>query len=136
MRKLFQSLFAMFAVVGNASAEPAVSLLKPVFQQSRMEKNIDLVLPVFLKSRLYIVTGGKPETKDYFLVPSPNKDRLCVTVSEDIDNLKNIGWPKIEVTGERLVKELPPGIEIVIVYKDGGDYISREHLQWYRSIIK
>ena len=126
----------MFTFFGNASSDTTVSLLKPVFELSRLEKNIDLVLPVFLKSRLYIVTGGEPDTKDYFLVPSPNKERLCVTVSEDIDNLKNIAWPKVAVTGELLIRVLPPGIEIVVVYKDGGDYITREHLQWYRSIIK
>jgi len=27
---------------------------------------------------------------------------------------------------------LPDGIEIVILYGDGGDYINREQLGWYR----
>ena len=136
MRKLLRSLFAMFAFFGTTHADPNISPLKLAFQQSRAEKNIDLVLPIFLKSRLYIVTGGQTNTNDYFLVSSPNKDRLCVTVSESVDNLNNISWPKIEVSGEKLIKELPAGIEIVIVYKDGGDYITREQLQWYRSILK
>jgi fimbrial chaperone protein len=136
MLKLFQSILTMFAVVGSAEAAPDTSALKLAFQKSRAEKNIDIVLPVFLKARLFIVTGGQAATKDYFLVPSPNKERFCVTVSENVDNLKNIEWPKVEATGEQLIKSLPPGVEIVVVYKDGGDYITREHLQWYRSLIR
>lgn len=136
MWTLFKSILTMFAVVGVAHADPNVSALKLAFQQARVEKNIDLVLPAFLKAHFYIVTGGQVGTNDYFLVRSPNKERFCVTVSENIENLSNISWPKIEVSGEKLIKELPPGIEIVIVYKDGGDYISREHLQWYRTPLK
>ena len=30
-------------------------------------------------------------------------------------------------------RALPPGIEIVVVYGEGGDYITREQLDWYRK---
>ncbi len=135
MRALYRPLLALLAFTGVVQADPNMSSLKAAFQQSRAERNIDLVLPVFMRSKLYIVTGGKSESKDYFLAPSPDKDRFCITVSEEIENLKNISWPKTEVSGEKLIKELPPNIEIVIFYKDGGDYITREHLQWYRGLI-
>ena len=133
---LLHSLIAVFAVTGSVHADTETSALKLAFQKSRAEKNIDIVLPIFLKSRLHIVTGGQAGTNDYFLVPSRNTERFCVTVTESIENLKGIAWPKIEVTGEQLIKELPPSIEIVVVYKNGGDYITREQLQWYRSLIE
>jgi len=133
---LIKSLLASIALFWGSHSVADDSPLKAAFQQSRAQRNIDLVLPVFLKSRLFIVTGGKTASQDYFLVSSPNKDRFCVTVSENVDNLQKINWPKVEVTGEQLIKSLPAGIEIVVVYKDGGDYVTREHLQWYRSLLK
>lgn len=136
MRTLIKSLLASIALFGGTHAAANDSPLKVAFQQSRAQRNIELVLPVLLKSRLFIVTGGQTASQDYFLVPSPNKDRLCVTVSENVDNLKKINWPKVEITGEQLIKSLPAGIEIVVAYKDGGDYITREQLQWYRSLLK
>ena len=39
--------------------------------------------------------------------------------------------------GERpewVLAPLPPGIEIVVVYAEGGDYITREQLDWYRKV--
>jgi len=57
----------------------------------------------------------------------------CVTVSESESALARIKWPKQKLTGEQLLGALPPGIEIVVVYAEGGDYITREQLDWYRK---
>jgi fimbrial chaperone protein len=112
------------------------SPLKTAFQQSRKQQNIELILPAFLDANLFVVCGsaaipGKP--LEYFL-PSPQENRFCVTVSERIENLSNIAWPKEPITGHQLLKTIQPGWEIVIVYADGGDYISQEHLEWYRKM--
>lgn len=112
------------------------SPLKLAFQRARAENNIDLVLPVLLKSQLFIVTGGQSESGDFYLVPSPRRDRLCVTVAERVKDLQKIAWPKSQVSGEHLLRSLPANVEVIVVYSDGGDYITREHLQWYRSQLK
>jgi hypothetical protein len=41
-------------------------------------------------------------------------------------------WAKTKLTGAELLGLLPSGIEIVIPHGDGGDYINREQLEWYR----
>ena len=113
-----------------------MSPLKLAFQQSRAERNIDLVLPVLRTSTLYVVVGSERQSDrepEWFLTKSPTEGRYCVTVSESEPNLESIRWPKVKVSGGKLLAALPPGIEIVIVYADGGDYISREQLAWYRQ---
>lgn len=125
----------MLTLLGASMAKAGDSdtALKLVFQQSRAEKNIDLVLPVFLKTRFYVIVHGTDKPNDFYLVPSPDKKQMCVTVSESLDSLRKVNWPKVEITGEQLIKSIPPEIEIVIAYKDGGDYLGREQLQWYRG---
>jgi fimbrial chaperone protein len=111
-----------------------MSPLKLAFQQSRAERNIDLVLPVLRASTLYVVVGSDRlpgKEPEWFLTKSPTEGRYCVTVSEDESNLERVRWPKVKISGVQLLSALPPGIEIVIVYPDGGDYINREQLAWY-----
>jgi fimbrial chaperone protein len=113
----------------------ANSPLKIAFQQSRAEKNIDLVLPVLKAARLYVVVGSvKPpgEKPEWFLTPSPTKGRFCVTASESEAALARIKWPKHELAGAQLLEALPAGIEMLVVYPDGADYLTREQLEWYR----
>lgn len=143
MRRVAGSLLLLAIVspfhAGHAQ-DKMISPLKKAFQEAREQHNIDLVLPVLQKAKLYIVGArdgaGKDVAERYFLTPSPNRERFCVTVSESLDNLKSISWPKFEVTGAQLLKELPPAVEIVVIYQDGGDYLPREHLEWYRQVLK
>jgi len=112
-----------------------VSPLKLAFEQSRAQKNIDLVLPVLKAATLYVVVGSDPregESPEWFLTESPTKGRFCVTVSETEAALARVPRPKLKLSGAQLLEELPPGIEVLIVYPVGGDYITREHLTWYR----
>jgi fimbrial chaperone protein len=113
----------------------AESPLKLAFQ-SRAEKNIDLVLPALEAATLYVVVGSqKPEGEkpEWFLTPSPTKGRFCVTASESEAALARIKLPKQKLTGAQLLDALPFGIEIAVVYGDGGDYLTREQLAWYRK---
>ena len=127
------------ATLNAAHATPGDSPLKTAFQQSRATGNIEVVLPVLRSARLFIVSGS-PETPgsiDYFLTPSPAKNgRMCVTVSESLECFANISWPKVPVTGEQLLLTLPANMEIVVVYRDGGDYITKEQLDWYRGLLE
>ena len=136
IKNAFKAVLISLLATNIAWAGNTDTALKLAFQQSRAEKNIDIVLPVFLKSRLYIVTHSSDKANDYYLVASPDKSRMCVTVAEDVESLQKIKFPKVEITGEQLIKSLSPEIEIVIVYKDGGDYIPREQLQWYRGNLR
>jgi fimbrial chaperone protein len=113
-----------------------VSSLQIAFQQCRAQRNIDLVLPTLKATTLYVVVGSEPkdaQKPEWFLTASPTKGRFCVTASESEAALAKIPWPKVRISGAQLLEALPVGIEIVIVYGNGGDYITREHLAWYRQ---
>ena len=112
-----------------------MSSLKLAFQQARAQRNIDLVLPVLKAATLYVVVGSQPEpgvTPEWFLTESPTKGRYCVTASETEGALARVQWPKLKLSGAQLLESLTPGIEILIVYPEGGDYLTREQLDWYR----
>jgi fimbrial chaperone protein len=113
-----------------------VSSLQTAFQQSRAQQNIDLVLPTLKATTLYVVVGSEPkegQKPEWFLTESPTKGRFCVTASEIEAALARVPWPKLRVSGAQLLEALPVGIEIMIVYGNGGDYLTREHLAWYRQ---
>lgn len=111
-----------------------MSLLKKAFEKVREEGNIDIVLPVLLDSELHVIVAEtEPNEFSYFYTRSPQPDRFCVTVAEEESTLSEVKWPKLKTSGKELLQNLPEGIEIIITYKDGGDYITREHLEWYRQ---
>ena len=116
----------------NATMTP----LKAAFERARLAQNIDLVLPVLRTAELYVVVAKDPATGEelFFLTPSPNKERMAVTVSESPEPLQKVSWPKRRMTGAQLLAELQPGQEIVIVYGDGGDYVTREQLEWFKQL--
>jgi hypothetical protein len=119
---------------GEPSAETP---LKRAFAAARVERNIDLVLPVLKGAVLYVVVGSEPrpgQRPEWFITGSPKPDRSCVTAAESEAALASIRWPKIKLTGAELLQLLPAGIEIIILYAGAGaDYLSREQLDWYRQ---
>ncbi|CAM2932983.1 hypothetical protein [Janthinobacterium lividum] len=117
------------------STTPVLTPLKSAFQQSRAENNIELILPELLTAQLHVVIGGQGEQIDLFLVPSPNPERQCVTVAEDLAFLAGINFPKIPVTGAQLIASIPPEIEIVLLHGDGANYLTREQLAWFRGML-
>ncbi|MEZ8827059.1 hypothetical protein AB6E04_22180 [Vibrio amylolyticus] len=115
-------------------AEQVAISLKKAFESVREHNNIDLVLPVLLKANLHVIVAEtEPGKFDYIYTSSPNPERYCVTVSENEEVLESIKWPKRKLTGLQLLQELHENIEIVVIYEDGGDYITQEHLEWYRQ---
>lgn len=126
----------MFSWLSNRPKESAPMSLKAAFASSRESGNIDVVLPVLRASHLVVIVGElKPagEHPEFFLTPSPQRDRMCVTVSESESHLADVQWPKQPISGASLLSILPPAIEIVVVYADGGDYLTREQLAWFRG---
>jgi len=141
MKHLLKRLFGTPSERHPSNRVPTVrdeSPLKEAFRRARDQRNIDLILPVFQQTQLFVVAGseGLPnDLNDLFLVPSPGGNgRMCVTVSEQLEWLSKVKWPKRSTTGERLLDVLPPGLEITVVYADGGDFITREHREWYRQL--
>jgi fimbrial chaperone protein len=107
------------------------------FEVARLAGNIELLLPALRAAQLYVVAGspGAPDDmNDLFYTPSPKKDgRMCITVAEREETLARIRWPKRRISGEAILQRLPAAIEVLIVQPDGGDFLSREHLQWLRN---
>jgi hypothetical protein len=113
-----------------------MNTLKDAFKLSRAESNIDVVLPVLKAATLHLIVAETPENggkADFIRTKSPNRERWCVTAAEDPQTLKSLPWPKRQMTGAELLAELPPDVEIVVAYGDGGDYLTREQLEWFRS---
>jgi hypothetical protein len=123
-------------MVHAPATEATMTPLKAAFERARLAQNIDLVLPALRTAELYVVVAKDPASGEelFFLTPSPKKDRMAVTVSESLDSLQKISWPKRKITGAQLLSELQPGQEIVIVYPDGGDYVTREQLEWFKQL--
>lgn len=133
--KLLLSGFLILMTTLAQAAETDMSPLKQAFQQSRATQNIDVVLPALKAAMLHVVVGkdsAPGEKPQWFLTESPTKGRYCVTVSESAKLLAGIRWPKLTLSGEQLLASLPENVEIIVVYADGGDYITREQLAWYR----
>lgn len=110
--------------------------LKDAFHQAREANNLDLVLPAFLATQLYVVSKSIPTSDKpvFFIQRSPNPERLCLTASDDEGNLKSIeGVSLLKVAGADLLEMMNPAYELLLVYKDGGDYLTREQLSWFRD---
>ena len=121
----------------HAPSNPAtMTTLKEAFENARLAGNLDMMLPAFRKAELYVIVEPDPAdpTKQAFAMrPSPKPDRQAVTVSESLDTLKKVALPKRKMTGAQLMAELKPDQEIVIAYPDGGDYLTREQLEYLRQ---
>jgi fimbrial chaperone protein len=130
------SLATLFAPLVHAEQTP----LKTAFETARQAGNIDLVLPALRAAQLHVVAGSPGESgdmNDLFYTPSPKKNgRMCITVSEQEQWLASIAWPKRRLSGEAILRRLPAAFEVLIVYPDGGDFLSRESLQWLRSLLR
>jgi fimbrial chaperone protein len=132
MKKVMSLILSM--VSGASLAANTDTPLKHAFQQSRAEKNIDLVRPVFLKSELFVVSNSNEKGEfDFLFQKSEKSGRLTVTVAEKEEYLSTVKYPKQKTTGLKLIADLPKEAEITVVYSDGGDYLTQEHLTWYRE---
>jgi hypothetical protein len=112
------------------------SPLKTAFSQWRAGSDIKLMASVFRKVELFVAGNKTPLDKEpvFYLTRSKNPERVCVTVSEStakLGQLPNVSL--IRMTGSTLLKRLGPLQEVIIVYDDGGDYLTAEQLAWMRQ---
>jgi hypothetical protein len=113
-----------------------LSPLKIAFSEARATSNIDLVAPVFIASRLFVIGKTTPLDRDpvFYLTKSRNLGRFCVTVSESSDRFRGLSEiTLIKISGSELLKRMSSKQELIIVYEDGGDFLSAEQLNWIRQ---
>lgn len=108
--------------------------LKNAFRKARETKIIDHVLPVLQGSKIFVVGETIGDNIDFIAVPSRKPQRFCVTISEKKEWLEGIKYPKQQTTGLALLDEIPNGLELVIMYDDGMDYLTAEHLDWFQRL--
>jgi len=116
-----------------------VTALKKAFELARLNNNIEIVFDVFLNANLFVVGKNIPFHDDpvLYVKLSPIPKRLCVTASESTDIFEGMyDIDIIEITGRNLLNRMVKSHEIVIIYRDGGDYLTTEHLDWLRNRYK
>lgn len=112
--------------------------LKKAFEESRARGNIELVLPEILSNTLYVVGvdfNAKGEGFEFALTKSPKKGELCVTVSENPDLVTFGKWDLADFGGRELLQKVPSNSGILVVYDSGGDYLSREQINFFLSLL-
>lgn len=108
--------------------------LRKAFSEARISGDIDVIFPVFCRSKLYILLDSV--TKTPFARPSP-KGHQCVTVSENIEwIIKSEKTEAGTITGEQLFRKMPTDLEMIVAYDDGGDYLSIQQLNYFRQMIE
>ena len=131
-------LLGILSTSGAVQAQAVETPLKLAFQRARATGNIEEVFPALKSATLYVVAGssGPPnEAHDLFITKSPKNGRMCVTVSESESYLAKVSWPKRVISGEHLLRHLPKAMEIIVVYPDGGDYVTQEQMEWFRGML-
>ena len=118
------------------SSKLSTYTLKESFEKSREEENVAISLTKFWNANIHVVTKQVgPDKYDYYYTSSPKPGRRCVTVSENLENLKSINSTKQAMQGNQLIRSIEDDVEIVIVYDKGGDYISHEQLKWIKEQV-
>ncbi len=111
--------------------------LKEAFAKARKERNAAISLVEFWKTDVFVIVEKASDTHFYpAFTRSPNKEKWAVTVAEKEEWLKADKWPKMKLSGGQIIQMLGEDKEIVIVYPDGGDYITSNQLSWIREQLK
>jgi hypothetical protein len=114
-----------------------ITALQKAFELARTHQDIDLVIDPFLAAELFVVAKEFPDTSkpQFYAQPSPAPDRICVTAAESRDLLAGIhDVVLIRMTGRELLDALEPFLELIVIYESGGEYLSREQLNWLREL--
>ena len=101
-----------------------MSEIKSMFEVSRKENDIGLVVPVLIRSELFVIGKKINESFEFALTKSPKKGEFCVTVSESESLFDFDKWDIKALSGRDLLKKIPENIGVLIAYKDGADYIT------------
>ncbi len=113
------------------------SPLKRAFARARATGNIEDILPELLRAQLFVVCKRVPAgaSPAFFIQHSPKPERWCVTVADSTEALRGLqDVDLVPCVGEALIAAMNRAHEIVVAYPDGGDYLTREQLDYFRSL--
>ena len=108
------------------------SKLKPAFLRSREENNIAIALTEFWNADVYIVL----KNGNFWVAESEKTGKPCVTVTEAPSWVSGIDAETMYIKGNQVINAIDKGVEIIVVYETGGDYLTEEHVEWIKSQVK
>jgi hypothetical protein len=111
--------------------------LKIAFAEARAAgTDSSRVLPVLIRSPLFVVAHAEGERLEFFITKSPIPDRMCVTIGESAEALANVPAHLVHpVTAERLVRGIVGRWDILVCYPDGGDVLHAEYVPDLRALL-
>ncbi len=120
----------------SAAPEP-ITPLRAAFVLARDTNDMGVVLPVFLRSTLFLVAVREEEARlSPYITPSPIPERMCVTVAERREFLAGISPSLVHETDARtLIRNMVGRWDIVIMNADGADILHLEYLPDLRAMM-
>lgn len=102
------------------------------------EGDIDLILPPLLETTFYMVCDKELDDgeQDIILVESQDEGQLCITVAESRATLEPLleNNPDVvftEIKGDELLAIVRDEHEILVLFGEGGYYITRDQIEWW-----
>jgi len=123
----------------RAALEPTegrATPLKAAFARARETRDMAGVLPVLLRSDLFVVAHAEGEALSLFIRGSPQPGRMCVTIAESREALAGVPPHLVHaMTPGRLLAGMIGAWDIVVCYPDGGDLLQAECLPDLRAML-
>jgi len=111
--------------------------IKSEFQKSRAVNKITMVLPEFITTLFHVIAipSSLQGKEDFVLTKSSDTKEMCVTVSPNVNLVKFPNFNVVSIRGRELLKLIPQNSGVLIVYEDGADYLTAEHVNLFKQII-
>jgi hypothetical protein len=111
--------------------------LKIAFAQARATgSDLSSVLPVLIRSPLFVVAQANRDQLDLFITASPIAGRMCVTIAESEAALAKVPAHLVHpITIDRLLRAIIGTWDLMICYPDGGDVLHAEYLPDLRALL-
>ncbi len=115
-----------------------MTAFEAAINKSVEEGDIDLILPPLLETTFYMVCDKEMADgeQDIILVESQDEGQLCITVAEDraaleplLENNPDVAFT--EIKGDELLAIVRDEHEILVLFGEGGYYITRDQIDWW-----
>lgn len=111
--------------------------LKTAFAAARETRDMAGVLPVFLRSPLFVVGVAQGDRLDPYISRPPGGERMAVTVAESRETLARVPAHLVHATDAAgLLGRMVGAWDIVVCYPDGGDLLQAEYLPDLRAMLR
>lgn len=111
--------------------------IKSLFQKARDADEIMLVLPEFITTLFHVISVPIPQEdkEEYVLTKSHDEKEWCLTISPNESLVKLPNYAVVSLRGRELLKSIHQNAGVLIIYEDGGDYLTTEHVNLFKQII-